>query len=146
VGFEPTIVETFAPYLDRIDKIVGASDRPEHLARVEGLALERLGDRANAIRSQTYYLDITHPAADKCQAVRALAAEMGVSLAATAVIGDQGNDVAMFKVAGFSVAMGQSPDDVRAAASAVTASNSDNGFAKAVERLILPRAMAPPQP
>ena len=141
LGFEPTIVADFEPYIDRIDKIVGVSDQPEHLARVESLARERLGSSASAIRSQAYYLDITHPAADKGHAVRALAVEIGVDLAATAVIGDQGNDVAMFKVAGFSVAMGQSPADVQAAASAVTAANTDNGFAKAVKNLVLPRAV-----
>jgi Cof subfamily protein (haloacid dehalogenase superfamily) len=140
LGFAPTVVADFEPYIDRIDKIVGVSDQPDHLARVEGLARERLGSSASAIRSQTYYLDITHPAADKGHAVRALAAEIGVDLAATAVIGDQGNDVAMFKVAGFSIAMGQSPADVQAAASAVTAANTDNGFARAVETLVLPRA------
>ncbi len=140
LGFAPTVVTDFEPFIDRIDKIVGVSDQPEHLARVEGLARERLGSTASAIRSQTYYLDITHPAAGKGRAVRALAAEIGVDLATTAVIGDQGNDVAMFKVAAFSVAMGQSPADVQAAASAVTTANTDNGFAKAVKTQILPRA------
>jgi Cof subfamily protein (haloacid dehalogenase superfamily) len=140
LGFAPTLVTDFGSYIDRIDKIVGVSDQPDHLAGVESLVQERLGSTASAIRSQTYYLDITHPDADKGHAVRALAAEIGVDLAATAVIGDQGNDVAMFKVAGFSIAMGQSPADVQAAASAVTAANTDNGFAKAVETLVLPRA------
>ncbi len=140
LGFAPTVVTDFEPFIDRIDKIVGVSDQPDHLAGVEGLARKRLGSTASAIRSQTYYLDITHPAADKGHAVRALAAEIGVDLATTAVIGDMANDVAMFKVAGFSIAMGQSPADVQSAASAVTAANTDNGFARAVETLILPRA------
>ena len=139
VGFDPTITVSFDAYLDRIDKIVGVSDQPERLADVEALARRRLGARAIAIRSQTYYLDITHPHADKGHAVSALAAQLGVDLAETAVIGDQGNDVAMFKAAGFSIAMGQSPAEVQAAATAVTAANTDNGFAKAVENLVLPK-------
>ena len=52
------------------------------------------------------------------------------------------NDVAMFRVAGFSIAMGQAPDAVKAQAKAVTAPNSDDGFAKAVAGLVLPHFAA----
>jgi Cof subfamily protein (haloacid dehalogenase superfamily) len=140
VGFEPTIASSFDPYFNRIDKIVGVSDQPELLDQVEVRARAELGEHAIAIRSQSYYLDITHPLANKGHAVQRLAAYIGADIAATAVIGDQANDVAMFKVAGFSVAMGQSPGGVRSAAQAVTAANTDNGFAWAVQNLILPRA------
>jgi hydroxymethylpyrimidine pyrophosphatase-like HAD family hydrolase len=46
----------------------------------------------------------------------------------------------MFAAGGFAIAMGNASADVQAKASAVTASNEDEGFAKAVERFILPRA------
>jgi hydroxymethylpyrimidine pyrophosphatase-like HAD family hydrolase len=65
---------------------------------------------------------------------------MGVDPTRTAVIGDMSNDVAMFRVAGFSIAMGQAPDAVKAEADATTAANTDEGFALAVESLVLPRA------
>ena len=45
----------------------------------------------------------------------------------------------MFRVAGFAIAMGQAPDAVKAHARAVTAANTEDGFAKAVESLVLPR-------
>jgi Cof subfamily protein (haloacid dehalogenase superfamily) len=140
VGFSPTVVETFEPYLDRVDKILGVSGDTDHLADVETTARRRLGDLASATRSHPYYLDITHPTANKGYAVKALAAEMGVDLAATAVIGDQGNDVSMFAVVGLSIAMGQASAEIQASADAVTSSNSDNGFADAVTKLVLPRA------
>jgi Cof subfamily protein (haloacid dehalogenase superfamily) len=139
VGFDPTVVETFDAVLGRVDKIVGVSDDHALLAAVETQARQRLGDDAAAVRSQPYYLDITHPAADKGAAVHDLSALVEIDLSRTAVIGDMANDVAMFAVAGFSVAMGQAPDAVKAKAHAVTATNTDNGFAKAVETLILPR-------
>ena len=50
------------------------------------------------------------------------------------------NDVAMFRVAGFSVSMGQSPPEVKAAADEVSRSNEDDGFAWAVQQFFLPRA------
>ena len=57
-----------------------------------------------------------------------------------ATIGDGANDVLMFERSGFSVAMGNAGDEVKAKASAVTASNAEEGFAKAMRELILPRA------
>jgi hydroxymethylpyrimidine pyrophosphatase-like HAD family hydrolase len=43
----------------------------------------------------------------------------------------------MFRESGFSIAMGNASDEVKAAASAVTDSNEDDGFAKAVRRFLL---------
>ena len=54
-----------------------------------------------------------------------------------AVIGDGLNDVLMFRRAGFSIAMGNGSEKVRAAASVVTGSNDMDGFAEAIERFIL---------
>jgi Cof subfamily protein (haloacid dehalogenase superfamily) len=140
VGFEPTLVANFDGVIDRLDKLVAVSDQPDLLADVERAAQLALGRTANALRSQTYYLDVTHPDADKGHAVRALCAEIGVPLAQTAVIGDQANDIAMFKVAGLAIAMGQGSDQVKAGAQLVTDANTAEGFARAVERFILPRA------
>ena len=68
-----------------------------------------------------------------------------VSTDEIAVIGDGRNDIAMFVRSGFSVAMGNASAEVKAKASEVTASNEDEGFAKAIEQLVLPRA-APRSP
>ncbi|HEY3890103.1 MAG TPA: HAD family hydrolase [Caulobacteraceae bacterium] len=144
VGFDPTLVADFQGVIDRLDKLVGVSDQPDLLADVEAEAQGLLSGQANARRSQTYYLDVTNPQADKGHAVRALCDEIGVPTTETAVIGDQANDMAMFAVAGLSIAMGQGTDQVKAAADFVTAANTEDGFAKAVERFILPRAAKRP--
>ena len=57
-----------------------------------------------------------------------------------ATIGDMPNDVLMFVKSGFSIAMGNASDQVKAQATAVTDSFADEGFAKAVERFVLPHA------
>jgi Cof subfamily protein (haloacid dehalogenase superfamily) len=139
VGFDPTLVADFTRVIDRVDKLVGVSGQPDLLADVEAHAQTLLKGKANARRSQTYYLDVTHPEADKGHAVRALCANIGVPPPRTAVIGDQANDMAMFAVAGLSIAMGQGTDEVKAAADFVTAANTEDGFALAVARFILPR-------
>jgi Cof subfamily protein (haloacid dehalogenase superfamily) len=137
---EPRIVADFTAYLDQAAKIVGVSDDFARLAALEETARERLAGQASVVRSQNYYLDITAPGIDKGVAVTALCRSIGVPPERTAVLGDMGNDVSMFRVAGFSVAMGNASDAVKRAASATTRSNEDDGFADAVEALILPRA------
>jgi hydroxymethylpyrimidine pyrophosphatase-like HAD family hydrolase len=62
---------------------------------------------------------------------------LAIPLAEIAVIGDGGNDVAMFERSGLSIAMGNAGPPVRRAADFVTDSNRDEGFANAVERFIL---------
>lgn len=59
-----------------------------------------------------------------------------------ATIGDMSNDVLMFRKTGMSIAMGNSGDDVKAQASAVTDNNENEGFAKAVRKFVLVPAAA----
>ena len=139
VGFDPTIVAGFEAVIDRIDKIVAVSDDWSALDKVEAELRPALGAAANIERSQPYYLDITHPLANKGEAVRRLALHVGVTLAQTVVLGDMTNDIAMFRVAGYAIAMGQAPGPVKAAAATSTASNTEDGFAQAVRTLVLPR-------
>jgi len=54
-------------------------------------------------------------------------------------IGDMLNDVSMFEKSGLSIAMGQSSDAVKRAATHVTTSSEEEGFANAIERFILER-------
>jgi Cof subfamily protein (haloacid dehalogenase superfamily) len=137
VAFPPTIVEEFGPALDATAKIVGVSKDFELLARCEDDVRAALGDTAFVVRSQPYYLDITHPLANKGTALIEVARLLGVPLAEIAVIGDGRNDVAMFEHSGLSIAMGNAGPDVQRAADLVTDSNGDDGFAAAIDRFIL---------
>ena len=136
---EPVVVDRFDDLLDRVDKIVAVSDDNDRLAALERETARALGRDATVARSQTYYLDVTAPEADKGRGVRAIAEAAGVPLSQTAVIGDGGNDIAMFKVAGVSIAMGNGSDSVRAAAMHTAPPNVEDGVAVAIEELILPR-------
>lgn len=137
---QPTVVADFAGLTDRIDKIVAVSDEEPRLAELERRTQAALGGRATVARSQRYYLDVTAPKANKGHGVTALAAALGVPLEQTAVIGDGQNDVFMFKVAGLSIAVDNASDEVKKAADHVTASNVDDGVAKAIDRYVLPAA------
>jgi Cof subfamily protein (haloacid dehalogenase superfamily) len=137
VGFRPTVVENFGHALDSAAKIVGVSEDFEHLERCERDLRATLAERATVVRSQYYYLDITHPLANKGVAFSELARLLAVPLAEIVVIGDGGNDAAMFERSGLSIAMGNASAEVQRAADFVTDSNREDGFANAIERFIL---------
>ena len=137
VKFPPKVVRDFDGVLDKVVKIVGVSDDHDLVGRCEADAHARLGNRATAARSQPYYLDVTHRDANKGFVADYLSRTLGIPQAEIATIGDQPNDVLMFRRSGFSIAMGNASDDVKRQASAATDSYDDEGFAKAVERLIL---------
>ncbi len=137
VGFPPTVVDDFGPFLHTVGKIVGASADFERLARCEGEVQTALAGQATVALSQPYYLDVTHPLANKGDALSAMAKLLAIPLAEIAVIGDGRNDVAMFRRAGLSIAMGNAGPEVKQAADLVTGSNGDDGFAQAVDIFIL---------
>lgn len=137
VGFPPRIVNAYGSALDGAAKIVGVSKDFGLLAQCERDVRTALADSAFVVRSQPYYLDITHPLANKGEALSDLAKLLGVPLGEIAVIGDGGNDVAMFERGGLSVAMGNASPQVQQVADLVTDSNRDDGFANAIERYIL---------
>ncbi len=138
VKFEPTVVGRFSDSdIDQAVKIVGVSDNHALVAECEAHVAEALGSNATAKRSQPYYLDITHPEANKGAVVDALARRFGIPATEIATIGDMPNDVLMFRRSGLSVAMGNASDEVKAQASVVTDSYNNEGFAKAVELYLL---------
>jgi Cof subfamily protein (haloacid dehalogenase superfamily) len=139
---DPTIVSDFAPYLSGACKIVGSSADAGLLQRCEVVMQRALGADATAVRSQSYYLDITPPGCDKGTFVQAIAKRQGISTDAVATIGDMQNDLAMFKESGMSIAMGNATDDVKKLATHVTTSNEDEGFAGAVDIILKSNATA----
>jgi Cof subfamily protein (haloacid dehalogenase superfamily) len=137
VGFQPTIVEDFGSALDAAAKIVGVSEDFDLLEQCERDVRVALTSSAFVVRSQRYYLDITHPLANKGVAVTEIAKLLGIPLAEIATIGDGSNDVAMFEQSGLSIAMGNASPQVQRKADFVTDSNRHDGFAEAIERFIL---------
>ena len=144
VQFPPTVVPSYEGLLDRAVKIVGVSDDHDLVAQCEAAVQQEFGTHASANRSQPHYLDVTNPYANKGIVVERMSYYYGIPLEQIATIGDQPNDVLMFERSGVSIAMGNASDEVQRQATFVTDSNEDEGFAKAIEEFILPRAVAAP--
>ena len=132
----PTLVRDFSPYFASVSKIVGASSDPARLQACEDGIHGAIGGEATAARSQTFYLDITPPGHDKGTFVEAMARRLGIATADVATIGDMENDLPMFARSGLSFAMGDATDEIKRRARHVTASNEDEGFARAVEVIL----------
>ncbi len=141
IAQDPTIVEDFDPTLyERVLKITGACKDHALLAQCETALQQDLGSAAIATRSQVYYLDVTSPLAHKGEAVASLSRALNVPISAILTIGDGTNDIPMLQAAGFSVAMGNGSDAVKASAHVVTDDCENDGFAKAIERYVLAAA------
>ncbi|HVG55416.1 MAG TPA: Cof-type HAD-IIB family hydrolase [Vicinamibacterales bacterium] len=137
VRFPPTVVSTYEGLLNRVIKIVGVSDDDRAMARCVTEVRQRFGHLVSAALSQPYYLDVTHPKANKGEVVSALSALLAIPAAEIATVGDMPNDVLMFRRSGVSIAMGNASADVQRAATFVTTSNREEGFALAMERFVL---------
>ena len=140
VGIEPTLVSDFDAVIERAGKIMGSTTEYHLLERIETEMMTGLGGSVAAHRSQDYYLDVTHPQARKDHALKRLARILDVPVDQTAALGDMPNDSDMLRVAGLSIAMGNAPEDVQEAAMFVTDTNERDGWAQAIEQLVLPRA------
>jgi Cof subfamily protein (haloacid dehalogenase superfamily)/HAD superfamily hydrolase (TIGR01509 family) len=137
VGFDPIVIRDLDDALDAAIKIVGVSEDRALVARSETELSKRLGTHASAARSTPFYVDVTHPEANKGMVARQASRLLGIPLAQIATIGDMPNDIHMLSIAGLGIAMGNANAEVKQAARHVTTSNDDEGFAHAVDTFIL---------
>jgi Cof subfamily protein (haloacid dehalogenase superfamily) len=151
VKFPPTVVQDFAGAMNEVAKVVGVSDDLSAVAECEATIRARFAsslgckqsnpqrepvELVSAARSQPYYLDVTHPLANKGSVVLTLSRMLNIPPEEIATIGDMPNDIAMFEKSGLSIAMGQASDEVKRAATYVTSSSEEEGFARAMENYI----------
>ena len=137
VKFEPVVTDKLETLVDNVAKIVGVSDDLEAVARCEKDVQQACGATVSAARSQPYYLDVTHPKANKGEVVLILSELLKIPPQEIATISDMPNDVLMFVKSGVSIAMGNASPEVQKSATYVTTSSEDEGFANAIEKFIL---------
>jgi hypothetical protein len=87
------------------------------------------------VRSFPTYLDIIPSNTDKGIAMKVLCEKMGILPEKTVVFGDNDNDIAAFRVAGLSVAMGNGTKVAKENANIIAPTNNNAGFAKIIKSL-----------
>jgi hydroxymethylpyrimidine pyrophosphatase-like HAD family hydrolase len=142
----PTLVPSLDGHLDAVSKIVGASKDHDRIRRQQrprsdhGRGCGRPGSVARAGLGHAFasLLLRCDPAGHRQgRLVDLLAERLAVPQEEIAVLGDMGNDVEMFRRAGFPIAMGYAAPEIKALAQAITLSNDEDGFAVAIEHHIL---------
>jgi hypothetical protein len=136
VGRGPTVVSDYEGHIAELGKIVAVSSNSDRLGACEAAAQALFGAKAQAARSQSYYLDVTHPKANKAQALTEMAGRLGVPLSECVAIGDGANDLGMLREAAYGIAMGNGVPALREAADFVSTTNEEDGFAVAIDHVL----------
>jgi hypothetical protein len=130
----PSLREAFA-YSPATKAVVVAdvATAPEY----EGRLQEHFAGRAYVTRSLPEFVEVLDLSVDKGSALRFVAGRLGVPMEATLAIGDSWNDAPLLRAAGFAVAMGSGPPELREIADAVVGDLAHDGVADAIERYVL---------
>ena len=88
-------------------------------------------------KAGTYDVHITHELATKKHALQALLSRLNVDHKKVMVVGDGGNDLPLFELAGLKIAMGNGSEELKAKADWIAPSVDEDGLAVAIEKYIL---------
>jgi Cof subfamily protein (haloacid dehalogenase superfamily) len=138
---EPTIVPELRTLLSDptrapgpLLKVLGIGPAADVERDVSRLSDDLGANKANVMKSQPTYLEVTDPRADKGSALRYIAESLGISLAETAAIGDSDNDAPMLRIAGASFAVAGATAVARQAAGRIVGAQGV-GVADAIDAL-----------
>lgn len=103
---------------------------------MEGDLQERFGNDIQAVRTHPDLFEILPGGVSKGSGVERLCRTLDIDPRRVLAVGDQENDVSTFQAVGYSVAMGDAPDTVKAQAGWVTADFAEEGCAQVLEALL----------
>ena len=130
----PLVVPDLAPLVEERPIKTFLYTPPGTYERIWDAARRAFADRATVTSGDEHSIELLARGASKGEALRTLAAHLGIPLAEVAAIGDARNDIAMLRLAGQSAAMANARPEVREAADMVVPSNSEEGVLVALER------------
>lgn len=109
---------------------------PEILADIEPHINAALQGRADAYRSEPFFLEVVPHGIDKAQGLSRLLSFVNMDPDEVMALGDGYNDIPMIEYAGCGVAMDNAQEAVKAKADYITLGNNDDGVAAAIERFV----------
>lgn len=133
---EADLLEILEQEKEGVEKII-AFVQPEEMESWREKLQEKFPDMLHFTSSKPYFLEMNHPEVNKGNTLLTFAKGLGIKQEEVLAIGDSLNDIEMIRCAGFGVAMDNARQEVKDAANAVTASNEEDGVAKAIEEYVL---------
>ncbi len=136
---EPVEVGNLARYLRRVrrepSKILVVSAE-ENLDRLSEELKKGLPGRLHITKSKPYFLEFTHPEADKARALQEVAGYYGIARENIIAVGDSYNDIEMIGYAGLGVVVDNAREDIKRRADFVTSANNQGGVARVINKFI----------
>lgn len=126
-----------------VNKLYFVASDAVRAAMEDHFVLHELHTHIMVTSSSAEWVEISAVGVDKGAAVEALAAHWGIPMEHTLALGDGENDIPALQRAGLGIAMGHAPEPVRRAADVVTASNTEEGWAAAIEQYVFAENTAP---
>lgn len=123
------------PLMGRVNKFSVINPNTEKLALLRE-RIEVQVPEADVTSSWYDNLEIMAKGVNKGSALTELAAFLDIPMSEVMAIGDQDNDIPMIQAAGYGVAMGNASPAAAAAARFHTGTNTENGVAMAIKRLV----------
>lgn len=143
-GVEPLAVGDLAALMHRqthleTTKLLALSGNTSLISQLlADLEQRYTSDDLYLTRSVDYFVEATHPLANKGEAVRFVAEELlDLKPDQVMTVGDNFNDLEMLRYAGVGVAMGEAPLPVQQAADWVAPGVEEDGVAVAIEQFLL---------
>jgi len=136
---EMGVAENLESIIDKvpgISKVLWIAD-PAVIAEKQREMTRHFGERLNCYSSLPQFMEFVSRDASKGSALAEIGRLFGIDKSEMIAVGDAYNDVSMLEYAGFSVAMENAPDDIKAICDYVTLSNNDDGVADVIEKFIL---------
>ncbi len=136
---QPDVVGPFEEWLTQpVTKLLllGANN---WLTQVNQAIAEDLPNEVTTVQTEDFLLQIMHSSATKGEALKSVAAELGLQREEVMAIGDHTNDAEMIQWAGVGVAMGNAPHSILQVADHVADHNDREGVASAIRNIVMGR-------
>lgn len=101
---------------------------PDVLEPIHAELIKKYGDKYHFARTSNQWIECSPAGVNKGTAILNLAKNLGIEADEIVVFGDGENDLSMFRVVKYSVAMGNAMDSVKRAAYEVTYDNDSDGI------------------
>ncbi len=126
----------FLNYTQKVIQCV-VRDKDGRIPEIVAEIAPRFAGRIDPQQNTGFSVDLTPPGVDKALGIEALMKHLGLTREEVMVCGDADNDLAMLRFAGTSVVMANGLPQAKELATYLTASNDEDGIAKAIEDLVL---------